>query len=294
MRLAGKFDDQHDAATFVDYLLTLGIAAKAERAGEAWDLWILDEERVADGKRELAEFRANPQDEMYRAAAKQAEQIRQDQVEKALSARRNVVNLPRSSGTLIAKRRPVTMMLLVASAVVFTITDFGQKHAVMDKLMMSEVVGTALPEVRRGELWRLLTPMLVHLFILHFAFNMVWLVKLGTQIETRSNSLLFAVLVVCCDLATNFSQLYWKDAFFGGMSGVNYGLFGFIWVRMTFEPWQGYRVSQSDVVVLMIWLFACMTGAVGPVANAGHVGGLIAGSVFGYVPTLVRRLRGKN
>ena len=53
-----------------------------------------DEERVPAAKAELAAYRENAQDEKYRAAAKQAEKMRREQVDQALAARRNVITLP--------------------------------------------------------------------------------------------------------------------------------------------------------------------------------------------------------
>ena len=34
---------------------------------------------------------------------------------------------------------------------------------------------------------------------------------------------------------------------------------------------------------MMIWLVLCMTGMVGPIANAAHVMGLVVGIVFGLL-----------
>ena len=36
-------------------------------------------------------------------------------------------------------------------------------------------------------------------------------------------------------------------------------------------------------MIMIAWLFICMTGLVGPVANAAHVGGLVAGATLGLL-----------
>ena len=77
--------------------------------------------------------------------------------------------------------------------------------------------------------------------------------------------------------------------FFGGMSGVVYGLFGYAWMKSTFDPQAGFRLSQITVIILMAWLVLCMTSAVGSVANVAHVVGLVVGAAFGYLPILWRQ-----
>jgi GlpG protein len=47
---------------------------------------------------------------------------------------------------------------------------------------------------------------------------------------------------------------------FGGMSGVNYALFGFAWMTGRLRPHLGIGVAQQTVTVMMVWLFICMTG----------------------------------
>jgi GlpG protein len=63
----------------------------------------------------------------------------------------------------------------------------------------------------------------------------------------------------------------------GGLSGVVYALFGYVWVKGETEPEQGLAIDSQTVMFMLFWLFLCMTGAVGNVANASHVGGLVAG-----------------
>lgn len=301
MRFIGTFADQHDAATFVDYLLTLDVSARAERNGEQWELWILDEDRVADAKRELTDFQSNRSDEKYRVAAREAERIRRERVEQALAARRNLIHIPTSGSALMRGRRPVTMMLLFASAAVFLVGEFGKNPDAWLKLRISEwIIPTelfgfptyALPEVRHGEIWRIFSPILIHFNIWHFVFNMYMLVEFGTLIEGRRGMWVIAGLVALAAVVGNVAQLALFGPDFGGMSGVIYGLFGYLLIKSQFEPELGFRLQTLTVVILGGWLIVCMSGRVGQVANAAHVGGLIAGLVFAAVPIGLRAIRG--
>jgi GlpG protein len=299
MRLIGTLADQHDAATFVDYLLTLDVSARAERSGEQWELWILDEDRIGEAKQALTEFTANRGDPKYRAAAAEADQLRRRRVEQALEARRKQMPVP--SARLSSRgRRPVTMMLLFATAAVFLVSEFGRNTKAVHQLYISEWIAptTVLgrptfdcPEIRHGEVWRIFSPMLVHLTILHFVFNMFMFVEFGTVIEERRGSIVFAGLVAFTSAVGNLAQLFVAGPSFGGMSGVVYGLFGYLMVKSEYEPHLGFFMQPITMVIMGAWLVAGLTGLVEHVANATHLGGFIAGAVFAGAPILFRAIR---
>ena len=74
------------------------------------------------------------------------------------------------------------------------------------------------------------------------------------------------------------------------MSGVVYGVFGFIWMRSKVDPSSGMFMSQGTVTILIVWLFFCMTPfseqVVGNVANWAHGVGLLVGMAAGYWPAI--------
>ena len=70
---------------------------------------------------------------------------------------------------------------------------------------------------------------------------------------------------------------------FGGMSGVNYALFGYIWIRGNNDPRFGLQLDQGTITMLLIWFVVCFTGLVGNIANAAHTLGLIVGVIAGWL-----------
>ena len=82
------------------------------------------------------------------------------------------------------------------------------------------------------------------------------------------------------------------NAVIGGMSGVLYGVFGFVWMQARFNRRYRYVLEESTTWLMMIWFVLCLTGLVGPIANVAHAGGLIAGLIAG-VPAYVGYLRGR-
>ncbi len=128
--------------------------------------------------------------------------------------------------------------------------------------------------------WRLLTPMLIHFGILHLVFNMLWLYRLGSQIEYIQGIRVMLGLVVLTQVPGALAQFQLSGPLFGGMSGVVYGLFGFTWMQARYAS-RGYAVANQDTMLIMGWFVLCATGLVGHVANAQHALGLVFGLLAG-------------
>ena len=141
----------------------------------------------------------------------------------------------------------------------------------------------SLPEVRRGEVWRLFASIFLHFGILHIVFNVMWLRDLGGFIQHRFGAVYLAVLVLLTAIVSNYAQLLWAGPGAGGLSGVNYGLFGYLWMRGKFDRAGLWRLNPQTVQLMMIWLVVCYTGALGPIANAAHTAGLAFGMASGFI-----------
>lgn len=137
-----------------------------------------------------------------------------------------------------------------------------------------------------GELWRLLTPIFLHFGIFHFLFNSLWMWDLGRRLELLQGRWGFLLFVMVTGIASNLTQYFWSDSSnFGGMSGVVYALVGFIAIRQRTHPHPLLAVPPALIGFMLFWLVLCMTGLVdyfiaGSVANAAHLGGLLAGAIY--------------
>ena len=139
-----------------------------------------------------------------------------------------------------------------------------------------------LSEVFHGEIWRLFTPMFLHYGIQHLGFNMLGMVNLGGPLEKVSGSRTYLLLCLALALLSNLGEYFIGGApNFGGMSGVLYGLFGYIWMRGRCDPGFVLQMPSQTIVIALIWFVACFTGALGPIANAAHGIGLVAGAIWG-------------
>lgn len=141
-------------------------------------------------------------------------------------------------------------------------------------------------DIQKGQVWRAVTPMFLHFGILHIIFNMMWLWDFGRVLETRFGSLRFLALVLLTAALSNAAEALSGGTNFGGMSGVNYALFGFLLARSKLHPDPGFVLNSQTVATLLIWLVVCFTNAFGPVANTAHVVGFASGGLVGIVNAL--------
>ncbi len=220
-----------------------------------------------------------------------------------------VAEQPRQRGGFIAALRasPLTAVVLIVTLLAALITQLGDNFATIrwlnfvDFRIDGEYVYFATLEqtLAAGQWWRLLTPMFVHFGILHLAMNGMWFWELGRRIEARQRAWMLLTLTVLFGLVSNFAQyLFGGPGIFGGLSGVLYGLLGHCWLFQRFAPNAAYRLPPGVVGLMLVWLVICLSGVIDvlsfgtlAIANAAHVGGLVAGCATGVVGGLLARSR---
>lgn len=166
-------------------------------------------------------------------------------------------------------------------------SDFSERRM---NSMMRELYGwTGFEDVQKGELWRLVTPIFLHFGWLHILFNMLWVYDLGGIVERKKGTLFLLIMVLTIAIISNVAQCWMSGPLFGGMSGVLYGLFGYVWMKGRYQPQERIGLAKNTVMILMIWLVFCMTGAIGPIGNTAHVVGLVVGMGFGAGPFFIKK-----
>ncbi|MFP6798244.1 MAG: rhomboid family intramembrane serine protease [Pseudomonas sp.] len=204
------------------------------------------------------------------------------------------------------KNSPLTAIMLALTFVVFTVTGTGENYTTVRwfsfvdfRIQDGHIYLAYLNEtLASSQWWRLLTPMLIHFGWLHLAMNSLWYWELGRRIEARQGAMMLLGLSLLFSLTANFAQyLHAGPSLFGGLSGVLYGLLGHCWIFQRLAPTPAYRLPPGVLVMMLAWLLICMTGIFellqfGAIANAAHVGGLLAGCLTGLVGgVLARRQR---
>jgi len=146
---------------------------------------------------------------------------------------------------------------------------------------------TAPNAMSNGEYWRLITPIFLHFGLFHVIFNGLWTWELGRRIESLTGSFHTFVSVLLMAVASNLGQYLWSGpSLFGGMSGVVYGLLGYVWIRHKVSPRPELAIPAGLLGFMLFWLLLGMSGIIdlfmsGGIANAAHAVGLVTGMILG-------------
>lgn len=303
MRQIGITPGRPEAEQFSDYLMTQGISAHVEPGeGNSWTIWVHQEDHLDNARKEFQEFLAHPQDPRFQNVASQARNLRkQDKEEQRASAKRVVDMRQRWAGPRL-RDIPLTVTLIAISILVGVLTDLGSDNQpLVSRLMFhsqptradilaGKEIGPPLEDIQNGEVWRLVTPIFLHFSGLHILFNMLWLHSLGGRIEFLLNKWRLLVMVLIIAAVSNTAQAMLQSPSFGGMSGVVYGLFVYVWLKGVFEPRSAFGISPGDVIFMGIWLVMGMSDPGLRMANWAHLFGAIAGGVIAIAETQLRTL----
>lgn len=282
MRMIAEHPEQKLIGKFVNYLKSRGIGAEIRPRDKSWSLWVHHEDACCDVRQEFDDYLADPADDKYMVETAPAPGEKPQEPRK--TARK-----PFWEVGFTARRRgpahgymPVTILLLVLSVVATLPYLFG--------LRIAEPVIQGLRTDGRVALqwWRLFTPAFLHFSWLHILFNMLWLRELGSRIERRKGPWFMLVFFLATSGVSNYAQwVAGEGQLFGGMSGVVYGLFGYIWIKSRLFPEEGFSIDQGTVMMLMLWFFLGWTGIL-PIANWAHGFGLGSGMALALAPGMRR------
>jgi GlpG protein len=320
MRQAGKLPTEEQARRFVDYLLTKKVPAKADAENGEFGIWIHEEDQFQEARRELEAFRDEPNHERYRTVAKQAESIRSEQVKRVEEARKRVTTMQGKWNRQGTQSKPLTMALIVISVLVFLLSsNQGNASYVARTLAFADPIhfvnpalgldptdaGDKLVDIQSGQIWRTITPIFLHGDIMHIAFNMLLMYQLGSLIEPRIGTPRYGLLVLLTALAsvTLTSLMPFRlilpiemgnNTFVIGMSGVVFGLIGYLWGRTVTEPFFGLMIKPTIFFIAVAWIVVGVLGVLkmlglGDVSNWGHLLGLLAGLAIAYAEHAWRR-----
>ena len=292
MRMIGILTSKGDAERFSLVLHAKGINNEYEPSdGDSFVIWVHSEDHLRDAEALFNQFRQNPADPAFKQdAASGARQQRQEDISQRRAKRSAVFSKRRARVSAVGH---VTLTIIVLCVMVFMLSDMGKKMVFLNNLLISTYIPlpgvhwwNSLLEIRSGQFWRLITPIFIHFNLLHILFNMLWLFDLGSMLERKKGSPFLILFIVAIAVPSNLAQYAFSGPMFGGMSGVVYGMLGYVWMKSRFAPEEKMYLHPSTVTMMLVWFALGFFGVIGSVANVVHATGLVIGVAWGYLSTL--------
>ena len=275
MKLLVSLNNIRAALAFSDYLNANGIPNQLKQSSGEAHIYIVNDADEVPARDEARRFEENPTDPRYLEASWQQE--RSDNITESVDGYYQKKN----SGLkhFLARSGVFTKCISAICLVIFVLSSLGRDIDVLEYFFFFKNTDA----MQGKEIWRWISPVLIHLGFVHIAFNLLWWWDLGGIIErfqsTRRLILLFFILGV----VSNTSQFLVSGNQFGGMSGIVYGVLGYLWFYGRMRPDSPLQINPAIVAMMLIWLVLCFTGLLGPIANAAHLSGLLCGSFLAIV-----------
>jgi len=269
------------AQAFVDYMKSQGVATSLQIRDDGANIFIDHEQDLGRAQTELQRFLAEPNHKRYRQASWLVEEDN-PQAEKLAGMYAGV-----GFSRILKMAGVVTKSIIVICLLVYLWTSQGLDSAARAPLMF---FGSMHSLSSSGEVWRWITPAFIHFGIFHFLFNMsAWWIFGGMVERTQSSRRLFMLFLVCA-VISNLVQFLWSGNSFGGLSGVVYGVLGYLWFYERFSPAPPFRLPPGLMVFMVIALALGFTNFL-PMANQAHLGGLLTGCFLGGLFARLDRAR---
>jgi GlpG protein len=311
MRLLRELDDEATAQRLLDALSDQGIETELKRSDTHYTVWVLDEQHMPRATALAHGWLEGDEREAFEQSSGRGARARELTARIEERRQRHIEAMARQLQSFVRPRpTPLTWGLIALCIALFVaiwlLSDvFGRDEQAMISMLtivdprrpvgvsFLTLFGVTIPwlELPWREPWRLVTPILVHFWVMHIAFNLIFLRDLGRLIETLHGTRYLAAFVLVCGAISNIAQYQIsKNAQFAGMSGVVYGLLGLVWMRRRLDPRIGYALSKPITQFMMIWLGIGFLGDF-HVANWCHLFGLLVGCAWAFASHKIAGLR---
>lgn len=309
MRRIGQLQEPTQVKRFYAYLRQQGIDTQVVEDPQGWSFWVGEENDVPIARESFAGFQADPEAERYLAAESDLEAQQAAAREPVLAEVAEPVTAQLSPpdqairrrfrrGLGYPLRRGYTLSFVFMSLFGAILIDFnvssaaGRWMAFCDSPATMQGVNT-LKNILSGEVWRLISPSFAYIDVRHLLFGTVFLYHFGVRIESLRGPLVLGLVILGAACFANLAQAIGPSdpaipalaggAEFAGMSGVVYGLFGFIWAQSIRWPNNPLRMDTLTIFVIIGWQVICIVSPEWGFGNLGHIAGLIFGVVAGAI-----------
>jgi GlpG protein len=152
-------------------------------------------------------------------------------------------------------RFPITVIMMIALWLIFAAQQIGlvvQVDWLLEPILWA---GEKLDFMSfwQNDPYRWWSPALIHLSLMHIVMNSFWWWVLAKEIEINDGHVALIFLTLILALGAGYAQYLAVGPYFAGLSGVTYGLMGWVWGRQ-----YRYRSAPLPRYQLPSWLFPFM------------------------------------
>jgi rhomboid protease GluP len=148
--------------------------------------------------------------------------------------------------------------------------------------------------IREGQLWRLITPALLHGGFTHIVFNMYALLSFGQSLERHFGHGRFLLLYLLGAFAGNVMSFLMTNANSLGASTAIFALVGAegVFLLKNRKLFAGQFRSAIGNIIFIVFINLFIIGSLPNIDNWGHIGGLVGGLMFSWFASPIWEVEG--
>ncbi|WP_062355861.1 rhomboid family intramembrane serine protease [Bacillus kwashiorkori] len=189
---------------------------------------------------------------------------------------RHAVKEMKNEQSLFNYSKPLfTYIFLAIQIVIFLLLELSGGST--DPYVLLQFGAKYNPAILAGEWWRFITPMFIHIGVLHLLMNSIALYYLGSAVEKLYGNFRFLFIYLFSGIAGSIASFVFNPFdLSAGASGAIFGCFGALLYFGLEYPHIFFRTMGMNILFLLG--FNLIFGFTVPgIDNSGHIGGLIGG-----------------
>jgi len=176
---------------------------------------------------------------------------------------------------------PVSFYIIGITAACYLLQNLSQMLLGFDYLLLAGAKINAF--ILQGEIWRLVTPILLHGSFIHIGFNMYALYSIGPGLEYRYGVKSFILLYLLSGLWGNTLSFLLSE---NPSLGASTAIFGLIAAQGVYIYKNRFLLGSAArpmlMNIIMVIAINLMLGLYPGIDNWGHIGGLLGGLFYAW------------
>ena len=189
---------------------------------------------------------------------------------------------PRSAYVDLPRSAAYVTYTIIAITVLFYLLQQASRLFLQGDDLPAALLLKSNEAIEAGQLWRLLTPALLHGSLMHIVFNMYALLSFGTSLERHFGHGRFLLLYVLGAFAGNVASFLFSESPSLGASTAIFGLLGAegVFLLQNRRLFAGQFRSAIGNIIFIAAINLFVIGSLPGIDNWGHIGGLLGGLLF--------------